>query len=190
MRYGSYGSQVRRHEKFVVGVKNDHGKVQTLIGNKPPLMCGQNKAFFGPGPCVFILYFHMWRRSGHPSLIHYLCGCFQDFVTFLPTRPLLTTWYLHLCPMYGGIITKKLRECPCLCRQYFISDIKDAALVDNDEGRAGQSILSSGPWGVVKTWIENNCQMLKMPRDGDFEWGVEQKHTFILPVSNSLDFVM
>ena len=52
-----------------------------------------------------------------------------------------------------GIITKKLRECPCLCRQYFISDIKGAArvLVDNDGGRAGQSILSSGPRGVVKT---------------------------------------
>ena len=115
------------------------------------------------------------RRSGHPSLIHYLCGCFQDFVTFLPTRPRLTTWYLHLCPMYGGIITKKLRECPCLCRQYFISDIKGAALVDNDEGRAGQSILSSGPWGVVKTWIENNCQMLKMPRDG----AMEQKYILL-----------
>ena len=53
----------------------------------------------------------------------------------------------------GGIITKKLQECPCLCRQYFISDIKGAAreLVDNDGGRAGQSILSSGPRGVVKT---------------------------------------
>ena len=27
MRYGSYGSQVRRHEKFVGVVKNDHGRV-------------------------------------------------------------------------------------------------------------------------------------------------------------------
>ena len=59
--------------------------------------------------------------------------------------------------------------------QYFISDIKDAALVDNDWGRAGQSILSSGPWGVVKTWIENNCQMLKMPRDG----AMEQKYILL-----------
>ena len=61
--------------------------------------------------------------------------------------------------------------------QYFISDIKGAArvLVDNDGGRAGQSILSSGPQGVVKTWIENNCQMLKMPRDGT----VEQKYILL-----------
>ena len=180
MRYGSYGSQVRRHEKFVVGVKNDHGRVQTLIGNKPPLICGQNKAFFGPGPCVFILYFYMWRRSGHPSLIHYLCGCFQDFVTFLPTRPLSTTWYLHLCPMYGGIITKKLRECPCLCRhgpaQYFISDIKGAAWWT----MTGAALVRVF-WALVKTWIENNCQMLKMPRDAGTlseEWN---RNTYFYP---------
>ena len=116
MGYGSYGSQVRRHEKFVVGVKNDHGRVQTLIGNKPPLISGQNIEFFWSRTlCIHSLFPHVLllrqRRSGHPSLIHYLCGCFQDFVTFLPTRP-LTTWYLHLCPMYGGNNYKKVARVP------------------------------------------------------------------------------
>ena len=55
-------------------------------------------------------------------------------------------------------------------------------LVDNDWGRAGQSILSSGPWGVVKTWIENNCQMLKMSQDPGTlseEWNI---NTYFYPV--------
>ena len=143
MRYGSYGSQVRRHEKFVVGVKNDHGRVQTLIGNKPPLICGQNIEFFWSRTlCIHSLFPHVLllrqRRSGHPSLIHYLCGCFQDFVTFLPTRP-GSQPDICTCVQCTGNNYKKAARVPVSVSplrpaQYFISDIKGAAcvLVDND----------------------------------------------------------